>query len=126
MKQIIVALVVGGITAGQAAYGEHDKACKNVHGKVTVVTDSGVTVNDQFYKVGASTQIVKGTEIVKLDKVSAGDVVCLDPRGKDDIATRGEVASVTVLGAKDPSGPPDKEVVREKVIREKEKIREEH
>jgi hypothetical protein len=128
MKQFIIySLVIGAVLASRslANAAEHDKACKNVHGKVTVVTEDGITVNDTMYKVGKSTRIVKGDQVVKLDKISPGDMVCLDPRGKDDVAAGGEVAAVTVIDLKDSSPAVDKEVVREKVVREKEEIRKE-
>jgi hypothetical protein len=127
MKQFIIySMVIGGLLASrELAHAEHDKACKNVHGKVTVVTENGVTVNDKLYKVGKSTRLTKGAEIVKLEKISAGDVVCLDTRGTDDVAAGGEVAAVTVMTAKDSLPATEKEVVREKVVREKELIREE-
>ena len=88
MKQFIIySMVIGGLLVSRGlANAEHDKACKNVHGKVTVVTENGVTVNDKLYKVGKSTRIMKGNEAVKLEKISAGDVVCLDTRGTDDVA----------------------------------------
>jgi hypothetical protein len=100
------------------------------------MTDEGVTVNDKFYKVGKSTRITKDEKTIKISKLSAGDVVCLDMRGKDDVATGGEVAAVSVLNAKDSSSYREKEVVREKeklsepaspsreIIIEKEKVRE--
>jgi hypothetical protein len=127
MKQFIIySMVIGGLLASrELAHAEHDKACKNVHGKVTVVTENGVTVNDKLYKVGKSTRLTKGAEIVKLEKISAGDGVCLDTRGTDDVAAGGEVAAVTVMTAKDSLPATEKEVVREKVVREKELIREE-
>jgi len=126
MKQMILySLVIGALFASRGlVQAEHDKACKNVHGRVTVVTENSVTVNDTLYKVGKSTRIVKDEQVVKLEKIVPGDVVCLDPHGQDDIATGREVAAVTVLSAKD-AATTEKEVVREKVIREKEKIREE-
>lgn len=126
MKQFIIySLVVGGLLASRdLAKAEHDKACKGVHGKVTVVTDDGVTVNDKMYKVGKTTRIVKGEQVVKLDKISAGDIVCLDTRGKDDVAVGGEVAALTVMTAKDSVPAKEKEVVREKIVREKEEIKE--
>lgn len=120
MKRFIAySLVVAGIFISRGlVYGEHDKDCKNVHGKVTVVTDDGVTVNDKLYKVGKSTRITKGDKVVKLDKISVGDMVCLDPRGKDDIGGA-EIASVAVLSVNDPVP-----VVREKeTVREKEIVR---
>jgi hypothetical protein len=59
---------------------------------------------------------------VKLEKISAGHVVCLDTRGEGDIGGA-QVAALTVLDAKDAK---DSVTVREKeVVREKEKIREE-
>jgi hypothetical protein len=126
MKQFIIySLAIGGMLASQGlANAEHDKACKGVHGKVTVVTEEGVTVNDKMYKVGKSTRIVKGEQVVKLEKVAAGDLVCLDTRGSDDVAVGGEVAGLTVMDAKDPAAV-EKEVVREKIVREKEEVREE-
>jgi hypothetical protein len=126
MKQFIIySLVIGGLLASRSlANAEHDKACKNVHGKITVVTEDGVTVNDKMYKVGKSTRIVRGDQVVKLDKISVGDVVCLDARGKDDLVAGSEVAALTVMSTKDPSPEVEKEVVREKIVREKE-IREE-
>jgi hypothetical protein len=127
MKQFIIySMVIGGLLVSRAlANGEHDKACKNVHGKVTVVTENGVTVNDKLYQVGKSTRIMKGNEVVKLEKISAGDVVCLDTRGTDDVAVGSEVAALTVMTAKEALPATEKEVVREKVVREKELIREE-
>jgi hypothetical protein len=92
---------------------EHDKSCKNVHGKVTVVTEDGVTVNDKLYKVGKSTRISKGDKVVKLENVTAGDLVCLDVRGKDDIGG-GEVAAITVLNVADAPPTREREYVREK------------
>lgn len=125
-KFIIYSSVIGGLIASQGlAKAEHDKACKNVHGKVTVVTDDGITVNDKMFKVGKSTRIMKGDKLMKLEKVAVGDVVCLDTRGKDDLAASGEVAAVTVMDTKDSSPTTEKEVVREKIVREKEEIREE-
>jgi len=104
--------VIGAVFASRSlAYAEHDKACKNVHGKVTVITEDGITVNDKLYKVGKSTRITKGDKAVKLENISPGDMVCLDARGKDDIGGA-EVASVAVLTVTDSS--PVKEYVREK------------
>ena len=84
MKQFIIySLVIGGFLGSRGlANADHDKACKNVHGKVTVVTDNGITVNDKMYQVGKSTRIMKDDHYVKLDKIAVGDLVCLDPRGK--------------------------------------------
>ena len=125
-KLIMYSLVIGGLLASRGlANAEHDKNCKNIHGKVTVVTEDGITVNDKMYKVGKETRIVKDEKVVKLDKLSPGDVVCLDARGKDDVAAGSEIVAVTVLDAKDPAAIKEKEVVREKVVREKEEIREE-
>jgi hypothetical protein len=125
MKQLIIySLVIGGLLASRGlANAEHSKDCKKIHGKVTVVTDEGITVNDKMYKVGKTTRIVKGEEVVKLEKITPGDIVCLDTRGKDDVAVGSEVAGVTVLSAKDATV--EKEVLREKIVREKEQIREE-
>ena len=121
---IIYSLVVSGLLAfGALARADHDKNCKGVHGKVTVVTENGVTVNDKLYKVGESTRITRDDKVVKLEKISPGDVVCLDTRGEGDIGGA-EVAALTVLNAKDSVTVREKEVVREKE-KEKEKIREE-
>jgi hypothetical protein len=125
-KFIIYSVVVGGIILSRGlVYAEHDKNCKNVHGKVTVVTDDGITVNDKMYRVGESTRIIKADKVVKLEKVTVGDLVCLDARGKDDLAAGSEVAAVTVLEVKDSLPTREKEVVREKIVREKEEIRKE-
>jgi hypothetical protein len=111
---IIYSLVLSGLLAsGGWARAEHDKSCKNVHGKVTVVAEDSITVNDQLYKVGKSTHITRNDQVVKLDKISPGDLVCLDPRGKDDIGG-GEVASVAVLAASDSLPVREREYVREK------------
>ena len=93
-------------------YAEHDKSCKNVHGKVTVVTQDGIMVGDKMYNVGRSTRVTKSGKVVKLENISAGDLVCLDARGKDDIG--GEVASVAVLMVTDSSPAREKEYIREK------------
>ena len=103
MKRFIAysLVVVGIFVARDFAYADHDKSCKNVHGKVTVIAEDGITVGDKMYKVGKSTRITKGDKAVKLENISVGDMVCLDPRGKDDIGG-GEVASVAVLSVNDP------------------------
>ena len=121
---IIYPLVVSGLLAfAGLARADHDKNCKGVHGKVTVVTENGVTVNDKLYKVGDSTRITRDDKVVKLEKILPGDVVCLDTRGEGDIGGA-EVAAITVLDAKDSVTVREKEYVREKE-KEKEKIREE-
>jgi len=136
--------VAGGILVSTSLlHAEHPKDCKNIHGKVTAVTEEGVTINDKLYKVGKTTRITKDEKVVKVDKLSPGDFVCLDARGKDEIVGNGEVASVSVLSVGDSSAIREREYVREKekisepadsaptksheVIREKEKekIREE-
>src|SRR2546423_2725111 len=103
MKRLIAySLVVVGIFVSRGfVYADHDKSCKNVHGKVTVIAEDGITVGDRMYKVGKSTRISKDDKAVKLENISVGDMVCLDARGKDDIGG-GEVASVAVLGINDP------------------------
>jgi hypothetical protein len=112
-RLIILSLVVGGLCASRAlVFADHDKACKNIHGKVTVVTDEGITVADKMYKVGKSTRITKNEKAVKLENITAGDLVCLDMRGKDDIGS-GEVAAVAILTIGEPKK--DKEYVRETV-----------
>jgi hypothetical protein len=114
MKTFIISLVVGGTLAFSGlAFADHDKSCKNVHGKVTVVTEDGITVNDKLYKVGKSTRITKGEKVVKLEKITSGDLVCVDVRGKDDIGG-GEVAAITVLDLADPVPTREREYVREK------------
>ena len=84
-----------------------------MHGKVTVVTQDGITVGDEMYKVGKSTRITKGDKMAKLENISAGDLVCLDARGKYDIRG-GEVASVAVLTVSDSSPVRENEYIREK------------
>jgi hypothetical protein len=113
MKMLIYSLVVAGALAFRGvACAEHDKSCKNVHGKVTVVTEDSLTIGDKLYKVGKSTRITKGEKVVKLDKITAGDTVCVDVRGKDDIGG-GEVAAVEVLSLSAPAA--EKQYVRETV-----------
>src|SRR5687768_5684779 len=113
-KFITYSLVVGGILISRGlVQAEHDKACKNVHGKVTVVTEDSVTVGDKLYKVGKSTRMTKDDKVVKLENISSGDMVCLDARGKDDVGG-GEVASVAVLTVTDSTPGREKEYVREK------------
>jgi len=113
-KLIIYSLVVGGVLATRGvAYADHDKACKNVHGKVTVISEDGITVNDKLYRVGKSTRITKDDKVAKLENISAGDFVCVDTRGKDDIGG-GEVAAVAVLNVSDSTPVREREYVREK------------
>lgn len=117
MKRLIYTSVVAGAIAFTGlAYADHDKACKNLHGKVTVVTDEGISVNDKLYKVGETTRITKGEKRVKLSDLHAGDLVCVDVRGKDDIGG-GEIAAVTVLT---PTDAPTRE---RRYVREKETVR---
>jgi hypothetical protein len=84
-------LAVGGI-----AQAEHNKNCKNVHGKVTVVTEDSVTVNDKLYQVGETTRVMKDGEKVKIGQLKAGDIVCVDARGKGDVQNN-QIAAITVL-----------------------------
>ena len=110
---IAYSLVAAGIFISRGlVYAEHDKSCKNVHGKVTVVTQDGIMVGDKMYNVGRSTRVTKSGKVVKLENISAGDLVCLDARGKDDVG--GEVASVAVLMVSDSSPAREKEYIREK------------
>ena len=107
-------LVIAGVFVSWGlAYAAHDKSCKNVHGKVAVIAEDGITVGDKLYKVGKSTRITKGDKLAKLENISAGDLVCLDARGKDDIGG-GEVAAVTVLTVSDSFPVREKEYIREK------------
>src|SRR2546423_13843151 len=107
-------VVVGIFVSRDFVYADHDKSCKNVHGKVTVIAEDGITVGDKMHKVGKSTRISKDNRAVKLENISVGDMVCLDPRGKDDIGG-GEVASVAVLSINEPVATfPETEYVREK------------
>jgi len=108
---IYALLVAGTFGFGASAYTDHDKECKNVHGKVAIVTDEGISVNDKLYKVGSTTRITKGDKKVKLTQITTGDLVCVDVRGKDDIGG-GEVAAVSVLSLKD--SPVERQYVREK------------
>src|SRR5438105_4657660 len=103
MKRFIAySLVVAGIFVSRGfVYAEHDKSCKNVHGKVTVIAEDGITVGDKMYKVGRSTRISKEDKVVKLEDISVGDMVCLDPRGQDDIGVGGG-ASAAVRGVHAP------------------------
>src|SRR5438270_12078283 len=103
MKRFIAySLIVVGIFVSRClVYAGHDKSCKNVHGKVTVIAEHGITVGDKMYKVGKSTRITKDDKPVKLENISVGDILCLDPRGKDDIGG-GEVASDEVISFNDP------------------------
>src|SRR5262245_57252990 len=114
MKRFICySLILVGILASRNfAYADHDKSCKNLHGKVTGVTENGIIVGDNMYKVGNSTRVTKDDKVVKLESISTGDLVCVDTRGKDDIGGA-EVAAVAVLV---PATPPTREITREKVI----------
>jgi hypothetical protein len=108
------------------AYAGHDRACTHSHGKVTVVTPTTITVDDQqLYKVGDTTRVKKGDEVVKAKDIKVGDIVCLDTRGKNDMGK--EIAGVTVLSTADAEIVRDKQLIREteKVKEtEKEKVRE--
>jgi hypothetical protein len=114
MKRFIICslVAVGVIVSRSAVYADHDKSCKNVHGKVTVIAEDGITVGDKMYKVGKSTRVTKGNEVIPFEKISAGDLVCLDARGKDDIGG-GEVASVAVLTVDGSPRVVEKETVRQ-------------
>src|ERR1041385_6790410 len=62
----------GGILVSRPLYAEHDKNCKNIHGKVTVVTQDGITVDDKLYKIGESTRITKDDKVVTLENLKPG------------------------------------------------------
>jgi len=109
----LVLVIFGTLAFRGGVYADHDKSCKNVHGKITVVTESGISVGDKLYRVGDTTRIIKGDKKVKLSELSAGDVVCVDVRGKNEIGG-GEVAAVTVLSPSDPLPATEKQYVREK------------
>jgi uncharacterized protein YuzE len=113
MKIIVYSLAVAGTLAFRGlAFADHDKTCKNIHGKVTAVTADSIVVNDKAYPIGDRTRITKDEKSVKRSQITAGDVVCVDIRGKDDI--EGEVAAITVLSPSDPLPVREKEYVREK------------
>lgn len=115
MKNLIWTLpMLGALVLSGAAYADHDKDCKNIHGRVTVVSDDSIAVNDKSYKVGSNTRLTKGEKPVILSSIKVGDVVCLDPRGQHDLApgTPGEIAAVTVLSVSDT--PRERQFVREK------------
>jgi hypothetical protein len=105
-----VALVLGW---SAVTYADHNKSCENIHGKVTVVSEEGVAVNDKMYKITETTRITKGDKVVKLRQISPGDIVCIDERGKHE--TKG-VAAVTVLSLTDPVPVREREYVREKQV----------
>jgi hypothetical protein len=108
MKTLLCTVVTVYVLAiGGVAQAEHMKNCKNIHGKVTVVTDDSVTLNDKLYKVGDSTRIIRDGEKVNVSQIKAGDIVCLDARGKHDIDS--QIAAITVLNAEEGA-----EVVKEK------------
>src|ERR1044071_7628717 len=98
MKRFIAySLVALGILFSRNfAYADHDKNCKNVHGKVTAITEDGIVVADKMYKVGKNTRLIRDDKVIKLENLSTGDLVCVDARGKDDIGGA-QVAAVTVL-----------------------------
>jgi hypothetical protein len=113
MKTFYSFLIVAGVlSVTSIGRADHEKTCKNVHGKVTVVTADGVSVNDKMYGVGKTTRITKNKLPIKLTQLAAGDIVCVDTRGKDDLD--GEVAAVVVLSPSDPVPVREKEFVREK------------
>ena len=121
MKALLTTLTVTCVLAmGGVAQAEHKGTCKAVHGKLTVVTEDSVTVNDKLYKVGDTTRILKDGEKVKITTLKAGDIVCLDARGKDEVDA--QIAAVTVLTAEEGAT-----VIREKETtteKTKEKVRE--
>jgi hypothetical protein len=113
MKIFFYSLIAVAAFSARGLAEEHDKSCKNIHGKVTVVTEKGISVDDKLYTVGKTTRITKGEKVVKLSQISAGDIVCIDVRGKNDIGG-GEVAAVTVFNLSEPVATREKQYVREK------------
>jgi hypothetical protein len=119
MKTLIYTMTVAWVLGlAGVAQAEHKKDCKNVHGRVTVVTDDSIAVNDKVYKVGDSTRIIKGGDKVKVSQIKSGDVVCVDTRGKADID--GEVAGVKVLDAAEGEAA----LTEKETVKEKEKVKE--
>jgi hypothetical protein len=106
-------LIAGALVLRGIAYADHDEDCQNVHGKVTVVSEGTIAVNDKPYTVGKSTRITKGDKPIKLKDVKAGDIVCVDARGQGDIGN-GEIAGLVVLNPS--KAPPKREVIKEKEI----------
>jgi hypothetical protein len=104
---------VGALLTAGVAYADHDETCKNIHGRVTVVTADSVTVDDQYFKVGKTTRVTKGGELLRAKDVKTGDIVCVDIRGKDDLD--GEIAGLVVLNSNDRVPVRQREIIREKV-----------
>jgi len=86
------------LTVSNIARAEHDKTCKNVHGKVSVISDGVMSLDDKTdktYKVGDTTRVTKNGEKVKVSQIKVGDIVCIDKRGNSD--ADGQVAAVAIL-----------------------------
>jgi hypothetical protein len=97
-KLLFVLTAVGVLTFSGIARAEHDKNCKHVHGKVSVISDGVMSLDDKTdksYKVGDTTRVTKDGEKVKATQIKVGDIVCVDKRGNSD--ADGEVAAVAIL-----------------------------
>jgi len=83
---IAYSLVVAGIFVSRVfVYAEHDKSCKNVHGKVTVIAEDASRWAINCTKWARVHGVSKGDAVVKLEDFR-GDIGLPGRGGKDDIA----------------------------------------
>ncbi len=119
MKSLInILTVVGTLALTGSLRAEKEMDTKFISGKVVVVTDGSVTVDDHLYRVGEHTRVTKNGMPATFKDLKAGDVVTIDTRGKDSIDP--EVAAIKILSPDEAPGT----VVKEKdTVIQKERIK---
>lgn len=95
MKTFILAFAVAFLSLS-TAYADHSINCRNVHGKITAVTPTTITIGEKSYKLGKNTRAYMDSTKIKTSDLKVGNFVCIDDNSKKD-ADDGEIASVTVL-----------------------------
>ncbi|MCD6049426.1 MAG: hypothetical protein K0Q55_829 [Verrucomicrobia bacterium] len=96
MKTIILTFALTAFLSFSTAYASHSVNCKNVHGKITAVTSTTVTIGEKSFKLGKNTRAYQDSTKIKTSDLKVGNFVCINDDSKKNAAD-GEIASVTVL-----------------------------
>ncbi len=92
----------------------HDKDCPHKHARVSQVNETTLVVNGQPIAVGENLIVRRGDEIVKVQTLKSGDIVCLHDEAK--VGVKEKITTVMVL---DPSEsflvPESKTIERERI-----------
>lgn len=92
----------------------HDKNCPHTHARVGQVNETTLIVNGEPIAIGEHLIVRKGDQVVKVQTLKAGDIVCLHDENK--VGVKEKITTVMVL---DPSEsylvPESKTIERERI-----------